>query len=472
MSENSPADEARDRPRVARFAENLPPLVPDHELLRRIGVGSYGEVWLARNIMGTRRAVKVVYRDTFDNDRPYEREFSGIQKFEPVSRSHDGLVDVLQIGRNDAAGYFYYVMELADDAGQVTGVPAIQNSAGQGGHSSPDVLNTEYAPRTLASELAHRKQLPFEECLPLFLSLASALGHPHKHGLLHRDIKPSNIIFVKGRAKLADTGLVAEAGQATSYVGTEGYIPPEGPGTRQADIFSLGKLFYELSTGLDRTKFPSLPIEAAFLAESKGLLELNAVFTKACAGDARQRYQTAEEMHADLALLQSGKSVKRMRVIERRFALATRASVIGALLLVVISAAYFFAESQRRVARKSLLLAEQQSTRAERAEQDATEKLRNALLAQARAGRHSGRAGQRVESFEAVRQASAIRPGLDLRNEAIACLALADLRELPTPENSRGQHQYSAFDEALERFVRVDANGVVSVCRVNDGEEQ
>jgi hypothetical protein len=176
-------------------------------------------------------------------------------------------------------------------------------------------------------------------------------------------------------------------------------------------------------------------------------------------------------MHADLALLQSGKSVKRMRVIERRFALATRASVIGVLLLAVITAAYLFAESQRRVARKNLLLAEEQSARAERAEQDATEKLRNALLAQARAGRHSGRAGQRVESFEAVRQAATIRPGLDLRNEAIACLALADLRELPTPANSRGQHQYSAFDEALERFVRVDTNGAVSVCRADDGAE-
>ena len=481
MSENLSANEAGSRARLARLAENLPPLIPDHELLRRIGLGSYGEVWLARNVMGTHRAVKVVYRDTFDNERPYEREFSGIQKFEPVSRSHDGLVDVLQIGRNDAAGYFYYVMELADDAEwekEKRGEGAEEIRPGAPAPSplfafSPPLTfsSDSYIPRTLASVLAHRQRLPFEECLPVFLSLASALGHLHKHGLIHRDIKPSNIIFVKGLAKLADIGLVAEAGQATSYVGTEGYIPPEGPGTRQADIFSLGKLFYELSTGLDRTKFPTLPIEAARLAESKGLLELNAIFTKACAGDARQRYQTAEEMHADLALLQSGKSVKRMRLIERRFALATRASVIGALLLAVITAAYFFAESQRRVARKNLSLAEEQSARAERAEQDATEKLRNALIAQARAGRHSGRAGQRVESFEAVRQAAAIRPGLDLRNEAIACLALADLRPLPTPDNSRGQRLYSAFDEALERFVRVDTNGAVSVCRTDDGAE-
>src|ERR1041384_8035910 len=69
------------------------PHVPDHELLRLIGRGSYGEVWLARSVVGTFRAVKVVYRNAFDRDRPYEREFGGMLKFEPISRSHEGLVD-------------------------------------------------------------------------------------------------------------------------------------------------------------------------------------------------------------------------------------------------------------------------------------------------------------------------------------------------------------------------------------------
>jgi hypothetical protein len=68
-------------------APTSPPHIPDHELIRRIGGGSYGEVWLARNVMGSYRAVKVVYRRTFKNDLPYEREFKGIQKFEPISRT-------------------------------------------------------------------------------------------------------------------------------------------------------------------------------------------------------------------------------------------------------------------------------------------------------------------------------------------------------------------------------------------------
>src|SRR5262245_41596093 len=76
------------------------PIIPDHTLLRRIGKGSYGEVWHARNVMGTPRAVKIVYRRVFDSDRPYEREFAGIRRFEPVSRSHPSQLNVLHVGRD------------------------------------------------------------------------------------------------------------------------------------------------------------------------------------------------------------------------------------------------------------------------------------------------------------------------------------------------------------------------------------
>ena len=77
------------------------PRIPDHEVLRCIGKGSYGEVWLARAVTGTLRAVKVVRREDFELDRTFEREFEGIMKFEPVSRDHPGLVHVLHVGRND-----------------------------------------------------------------------------------------------------------------------------------------------------------------------------------------------------------------------------------------------------------------------------------------------------------------------------------------------------------------------------------
>src|SRR6266436_2243192 len=77
----------------------LPPEVPHHETLKWIGGGSYGEVWLARNIMGVHRAIKVIRRSRFESDKPYDREFAGVRNFEPVSRTNEGFMDILQVGR-------------------------------------------------------------------------------------------------------------------------------------------------------------------------------------------------------------------------------------------------------------------------------------------------------------------------------------------------------------------------------------
>src|SRR5206468_2532672 len=90
------------------------------------------------------------------------------------------------------------------------------------------------------------------------LALTSALAFLHEQGLIHRDIKPSNIIFVQGQPKLADIGLVAGSDETCSFVGTEGFIPPEGPGTPAADVYSLGKVLMELraraGSGVQSTK--------------------------------------------------------------------------------------------------------------------------------------------------------------------------------------------------------------------------
>src|SRR5438477_2453849 len=307
------------------------PQIPDHELIRCIGRGSYGEVWLARNIMGTYRAVKIVYRRTFKDAHPFEREFNGIQKFEPISRTHEGLVDVLQIGRNDRDGYFYYVMELADDGSEIA-------------NPKSGIRNWEnYAPKTIRTEISRRGRLPFEECLQLSLSLTAALSHLHKGGLVHRDIKPSNIIFVNGIPKLADIGLVADTSEAKSYVGTEGFIPPEGPGTPQADIYSLGKVLYEIATGKDRQSFPEPPTLLEEFGDRERFLELNEVIIRACENDPKKRYPSAEHMHSELVLLQSGKSVKRLHLVERRLKIMTRIGVGTVAIMVFGAIPYFLA---------------------------------------------------------------------------------------------------------------------------------
>src|SRR3974390_2232634 len=148
MPPQEPVRPAADTAGQPSWIAPIKPTVPDHELLVRIGGGSYGDVWLARNVVGTWRAVKVVLRDRFLDTRPYEREFSGIQKFEPLSRSNEGFIDVLQIGRNEVEGYFYYVMELADDAS-----------------GALEIRPETYVPKTLAKALLQRGRLPVGDCL-------------------------------------------------------------------------------------------------------------------------------------------------------------------------------------------------------------------------------------------------------------------------------------------------------------------
>lgn len=333
-----------------------PPQIPDHELLDRIGRGAYGEVWLARNVVGILRAVKVLYRQDFGDEHPFNREFKGIQKFEPISRSHPGVVNILQIGRNETEGYFYYVMELADDAGKVgRAVPRAPHSEAaelRRAEDSPALPGTPdqrgargcppYQPRTLRSDLRFRGRLPFDECLQLGLSLTSALEHLHQHGLVHRDVKPSNIIFVDGQPKLADIGLVAGVDEAPSFVGTEGYIPPEGPGKPQADLYSLGIVLYVMSTGKRNDAFPEPRTDVGSDPEHQRWLELNAIIHTACNADPSERYQTAGDMHTDLLRLQAGESVRRRLRWKVAVNRGRQLAPLVALVLALMAAAVTF----------------------------------------------------------------------------------------------------------------------------------
>jgi len=267
-------------------------------VLRAIGSGSYGEIWLARALTGVYRAVKVVYRENFESERSFAREFEGMSSFEPVSREHAGFVDILHVGQ--AGRFFYYIMELADDDG--TGRPLPPSA-------TPAEIDA-YKPRTLKAVQNRKRTLPVGECLSLGVSLAEALEALHAHHLAHRDIKPANIIFVDGRPKLADIGLVAAAGQH-SFVGTEGYMPPEGPGTAAADVYGLGKVLYEIAMGKDRTEFPELSTSLDQHPERQRLLALNRVLLRACATQTGERYRSAKQLHADLAALEAGRKPRR-----------------------------------------------------------------------------------------------------------------------------------------------------------------
>jgi len=271
------------------------PNIPDHDVLRKIGGGAYGEVWMARGVTGAMRAVKVVWREDFDDERTFEREFEGILKFEPISRDHPGLVNILHVGRSpDGVSFYYYVMELGDDV-----------------RTGQEINPIEYEARTLRPDGKAGVRLEPSVCIDVGARLAEALGHLHGCDLAHRDVKPSNVIFVNGKAKLADIGLVAARDQRT-FVGTEGFVPPEGPGSAQADVYSLGKVLYEIATGKDRLDFPELPDELPTGLEKTRWLELNRIICDVCEPRiSRRKISTAAGLAAALHNLQRGKRRRR-----------------------------------------------------------------------------------------------------------------------------------------------------------------
>lgn len=336
------SDSASDRPRRPAWtpSETEPvPVVPDHRVHPApIGSGNYGLIFIAQNIMDTWRAVKVVYRSRFESDRPYQREFNAVRQFEPVSRSHPSQLNLLQVGQDPAGRYFYYVMELADpvDADPVAPADGEPSAKPDSAPKSIPLDPATYRPRTLAYELDRQGRLPFAACMDIALGLATALEHLHRAGLVHRDVKPGNIVFVNGIPKLADIGLVTGAG-AHTIIGTDGYMPPEGHGSPAADVFSLGRVLYEMFSGRDRFDFPQLPTGFEEFEEHDRLLELNEVVKTAGARNLEDRYPTAAALRKDLITVQAGgRSLARQRLIERALRIACIGIAVMAALAVGI----------------------------------------------------------------------------------------------------------------------------------------
>ena len=442
--------------------ERPPPIISNYQLLAGIGSGSYGDVWLARGVTGALHAIKVVWRSRFDSERPYEREFRGIVKFEPISRSHPGVINILHVGRDDAAGYFYYAMELAD---------AIALPAGTTSATTSDAKALEYSPRTLDSDLKAQTRLPVMETVALGVQLAGAVGHLHRNGLVHRDIKPSNVIFVHGQAKLADIGLVTGLQEDRSFVGTEGYIPPEGPGSERADLYALGRLLYESATGLHRSEFPSLPadLDRWPAKEREQLIDLSEVLARACAPDPKNRHANAAELAGDLNLILAGRSVRKAYRVERHLRHARIVSIVALIVVLAAIASNFLQRRQREFAdaharRESALREESQRSlaRAETAELEARKLLFTALSEQARATVLTSELGHRIRALDAVRQAVTVSNSTNLRGIALTAFGLPDLafeREVPIASN----HTVVRCDPAFQRIALGRGAGPIEI---------
>ncbi len=259
-----------------------PPEIPDFDLLRPIGEGGFGRVWLAVNRATRRlRAVKVIPLRASGKRDWAGREISSIVRLEDnVHRKHPNLLPIHHIAKT--AELLYYVMDLADD---ISGKPA---------SSDPS-----YCPATLSSRL-QESPLAAEECLRNARQLLAGLASLHEAGMVHRDVKPANCLFVGGELKLGDFGLLAEAGPQVSRVGTAKYMPPDGRMDARADVYAAGLVIYEMLTGLPADRFPSCGRQASRILEDPALRRLHQLVLRACEPDPMQRFSDAVKMLAEL----------------------------------------------------------------------------------------------------------------------------------------------------------------------------
>jgi eukaryotic-like serine/threonine-protein kinase len=265
-----------------------------YQVVRKLGAGGMANVYLAEDQeLGRRVAIKIL-NDRHAGDDQFVERFRREAK-NAAALSHPNIVSIYD--RGEAEGTYYIAMEFLD------GRSLKELIVGRG--PAPVTVSVEYARQIL-----------------------QALRFAHRHGIVHRDIKPHNVLVdAEGRVKVTDFG-IARAGasqmtEAGSIVGTAQYLSPEqARGTavdQRSDVYSLGIVLYELLTGTLPFNGDT-PVEIAMkhlstVPEPPSARrpdvprDLDLIVMRALAKDPADRYQSAEEMDADLERFARGAAV-------------------------------------------------------------------------------------------------------------------------------------------------------------------
>jgi RNA polymerase sigma factor (sigma-70 family) len=260
------------------MARSLPPTsIPDYQLLRRLGKGAFGDVWLGQHLLLREfRAIKLVAA----NGQFGQAELDGVRTYMQMARQHPHLVPIEHLGQSN--GHYFLVMPLADD---IKG-PAVLRSPEQ------------YEPQTLKSYLELHRPLPIDKVLTVARHLLSALEFLHGRGLIHCDVKPDNVLRIDGSWRLGDMSILIRRNLLKGGRGTPWFTPPEGNRDRTGDLYALGKILFLLATPFDPARFGEF-MNGTLRAPGSDprCAELQAIIQKACADAPGQRFLAAGDMH-------------------------------------------------------------------------------------------------------------------------------------------------------------------------------
>lgn len=257
--------------------------IPDYERVHVCGAGAYGVVWAVRDRVGVFRALKVIDMGKLAAHHAHCRELTALETYGQRVQRHRNLIDVFHVGVHE--NRLYYTMELADD--ERTRKPV------RGAFSS------DYHPLTLHAVMRRGPVRP-DTAIDVVLRLLRGLAQLHAVGLAHRDIKPSNVVFVGRQPKLADIGMVTSNLDMPSQVGTPAYMPPDQRMDTTADVYTLGRILYELLAGKIGEDFPLLPTPMLGRTERWDMIRVQEVIERACADKSEKRYPDARRMLEEL----------------------------------------------------------------------------------------------------------------------------------------------------------------------------